>query len=269
MNFKPPVPILRQHTRLFFFALLVVSSSIILAGAYWQHLGIISAVLLSVGTSLLAGTLASIFDKAFGITNTLAEKLARSFTDRGLAAFHTSSRQVEPDTDFPPLDHANSIDLMFNSGRYVMGNHLNDMKEALNSHGCTVRVILSNPDNSFFDDKNVTWGLSPHAADLRQEILTTVNELRDVHGKIANRHSSLVVRMAPCVMTGSFVIVNRRFLRYTPYLPHTHSSDVPLFDLNSFLSDQARKIFTVYVDVFNDVWDKSVEVIGPAATKPH
>ncbi len=84
MNFKPPVPILRQHTRLFFFALLVVSSSIILAGAYWQHLGIISAVLLSVGTSLLAGTLASIFDKAFGITNTLAEKLARSFTDRVL-----------------------------------------------------------------------------------------------------------------------------------------------------------------------------------------
>src|SRR5260221_8249634 len=120
MNFKPPVPILRQHTRLFFFALLVVSSSIILAGAYWQHLGIISAVLLSVGTSLLAGTLASIFYKAFGITNTLAEKLSRSFTDKSLATFHTSSRQAEPDTDFPPLNHANLLYLMFYTALYVI-----------------------------------------------------------------------------------------------------------------------------------------------------
>src|SRR5260370_33688192 len=139
-----------------------------------------------------------------------------------------------------------------------MGYQLNAMKGALNRQGCTVRCILSNPAHSFFADKNVTWGLSPHAADLRQEILTTVNELRDVHGKIANRHSSLVVRMAPCVMKGSFVIVNRRFLRYTPYLPHTHSSDVPLFDLTSFLSDQPRKIFTLYVDALNHGWDSSV-----------
>ena len=113
MNKNSSPTFLRKYDRLFLIALFLVSIVIISIGAFAQRLGLFGVAALSVGTSLLAGTLASAFDKAFGISNTVAQDSLKAFNDKGLIGFYASSRDTQDrDPQFPTIAEAAFIDLM-------------------------------------------------------------------------------------------------------------------------------------------------------------
>lgn len=243
--------------RLFFITL---STLLIVLGAILPTNSVVNPVLAGLGISLLAGTLSTTFQAVFGIEPPGVTDLLRvreRFVDRGLDAIHLHRGEFEGETRFPSLATAHTLDMMFNSGRYTMSADGVNVRTALDKHGCRVRLLLSNPDNPVFSHTEISQGLSLTATSIPHEIQDTIFELQEAAKQLKNRSASIEIRLAPCIMTASMIIVDNKYLRLTPYLPYTHSANVPLFDITV---GRDGRLFDAYRAVFERAWEKSVEI---------
>jgi hypothetical protein len=233
---------------------------IVLAVAAPQF-GIWANVGAGVGAALLAAALSSTLDSIFGLdARPDAPRFmspSPTFNSQGLQAVHLDLHAAGNDIQ-QRIDNAESLDLMFNTGRFVMANYHGDIDEALRRRGCRVRLIFSSPDSPAFTFPEFHRGLSPTRS-LKGEVEETLDVVKSeflmrMKAGAYNRRASLHVRLAPCIMTGSFLFINGTFLRFTPYLPYTRSSEVPVYDFED-VSDDCP--FKEYMRLFERVWEES------------
>jgi hypothetical protein len=147
---------------------------------------------------------------------------------------------------------------MFNTGRFAMDNYRGEIEEAFRRRGCHVRLLISSPDSPAFTFPELHKGLSPTKS-LKDEVEETLDVVKNEflkQMKAGRYHSraSLHVRLAPCIVTGSYLFINDTFLRFTPYLPYTRSSEVPVYDIEDVRGDC---LFKEYKAVFERVWQEA------------
>lgn len=157
---------------------------------------------------------------------------------------------------FENLNNANSIDIMANTSRTFFGKYIRKMTNAIANNGCRVRILLSNPENEIWNYECVNEGLCP-GLDIKNEIEQVKNILKnkmDVlkEHKPSLKAGSIELKMYSNLPTCSIIIINNEIARHTPYLPLTHSGEVPNYDVT-----KEGRIFKEYQDVFQRVWEKS------------
>jgi hypothetical protein len=252
-------PLIRRHVwlvRLFFLTLGIL---LLIAGTALSLNPVLNPIVSGAGISLLAGTLSTTFQAWFGIdppgvANLL--EIKERLIDRGVDAVHLHRGSFDLKTRFPSLAEAHTIDMMFNSGRYMMATENVNIKNALEKHGCKIRLLLSDPDNPMFSFEEISQGLSLTAASIPHEISDTITGMQQVAKHVGHRGAAIEVRLASCIMTASMIFVDNKFLRLTPYVPYTHSANVPFYDI---VAEKDDRLFDAYQSVFEDVWERSVQ----------
>ena len=262
--------ITQRYQFLFRFFTTTTSLAAIFAGAI-AHFpsNVYNTIFISIGTSLLAGTIASVFDSVF-LPKSLDLALYQPET-QGIKACYPSVNDIMDQDDFPiRLQNARTIDFIFNSGSSVLTHYRTQLQHALESAGgCKVRFIISNPDNKIFEDRGANEGFCSYTT-IPSEVRSTQRQMRaSASGLIASSRSTLEMRLAACVITASFIIVDNELIRMTPYVPYEFSSAVPVFDI---IKGNNAIVFGKYHGLFKKIWDHDMtaktDVLFPKATLP-
>jgi len=170
----------------------------------------------------------------------------------GLKAINPSSGD---DSIFENLDSAYTVDIMANTSRTFFGKYMGKIANAIVNNGCRVRILLSNPENDIWNYECVNEGLCPG--------LEIKNEIKQVRAIIENRVNilkeykpplkagSIELKMYSNLPTCSITIINNEIARHIPYLPLSHSGEVPNYDVT-----KKGRLFKEYQDAFKRVWEK-------------
>jgi hypothetical protein len=95
--------------------------------------------------------------------------------------------------------------------------------------------------------------------DIRQEVKDVISHIDILINELKQHEpplkaGSIEVRAYPFVPTCSIVIVDGEVGRHTPYLPYSHSSEVPVYDVTH---KKGHCLLEQYQDTFNRVWSRS------------
>lgn len=175
--------------------------------------------------------------------------------DFGLLAIHMS---VGDESIFKMMGDSHCIDIMSNTAKGLIHRYSRRIANAIAIHGCRVRLLISNPQNSFWNEEIIKNGLCPNI-NIIGEIEDVINMLKDIVDELKQHEpspkaGSLEVKMYSNVPTCSIIIVNNEIARFTSYLPFVHSTEVPIYDVKN---DGAAILFTVFQETFDRVWKKS------------
>lgn len=223
----------------------------------------LSLALFSLGTAVMSSTLLSMLHSAFGTdVPTLVEQrlnFNRQVYDLGLETIHL---HVGDESIFDRFEQARSIDMMYNTAKNVCSRYLDRMEQAISSRGCRIRILVSDPEHAIWSNNTVINALCP-GTNIPGELKDVVNRLQLVVDEL-KRHSprikagSLELRMYQCAPTCSIIIVDGDIARHTPYLPYSHSSEVPIYDVTR---ERGGALFTHYQRTFDRVWAQSKTVL--------
>jgi len=175
--------------------------------------------------------------------------------DFGLVAIYMS---VGDESIFKMMGDSHCIDIMSNTAKGLIHRYSRRIANAIAIHGCRVRLLISNPQNSFWNEEIIKNGLCPNIniigeiEDVIHMLEGIVNELRQ--HEPPPKAGSLEVKMYSNVPTCSIIIVNNEIARFTSYLPFVHSTEVPIYDVKN---SGAAILFTVFQETFNRVWENS------------
>lgn len=222
--------------------------------------GALSNILFTVGVTVLSTVvLTAIYTVSKTDPASIIEQKLNFQThvfDLGVEAVHLGVGG-ESESFFNRFDRARSIDMMYNTAKNCCVRYERKIEHAIVAHGCKVRILIANGDNKALQDPEIVNGLCP-GTDVPGELRDVINQLRIIKERLG-RHvpplaaGSLEVRKYTCIPTNSIVIVDNEIVRHTPYLPYFHSSQVPIFDVTR--ERGGGKMFTVYQNVFNEIWD--------------
>ena len=247
--------------------LLAVGLILILAAAYRQDLSDTpSIVLFGLGTSVMASMLISLL---FSITGADSLALLQESFDFNQQAQDMGLKSVLLYHDSGSIKdwlyRATSVDFMANTGRKFVNLCTDELVDSVALHGCKVRILISDDENPMWGQTHVSEGASPNT-DIGHELSETIKRLQNLKERMeelneSNRRimgGSLEVRKYQSIPYCSLLIVDSvyesKVCRYTPYLPHTDSAEVPSFDITS---EKNGKLFVRYEKVFDTVWKKA------------
>jgi hypothetical protein len=147
---------------------------------------------------------------------------------------------------------------------------MDEMQKAIINRGCKVRILISDPDNPIWSNQKIMNGLCP-GTDIPGEIKDVLNRVQLAISELEQhspplRSGSLELRMYPCAPTNSIVIVDDEIARHTPYLPYSHSSQVPIYDVTR---DRGGELFSSFRRTFDRAWVQSKPVLGVDFSKRH
>jgi len=176
----------------------------------------------------------------------------KTSSDVGLLAIHIS---IGDENIFEKLGDAHSIDIMSNTGYGFIKRYSNKIMDAISTHNCKVRILISNPENTFWFDDAACNGLCPDI-DISREIGDVLKMLKSKINAIEqNEHLQLggllEVKKYSNVPTCSIIIVDSKTARFTPYLPFAHSTEVPIYD---FINEGRAELFTQLQKTYERVW---------------
>lgn len=164
----------RYHFLFRFFGF-TISAILIVLGALQFINSTVDVILISTGTSLLAGTIASVFDTIF-----LRNPSPHDPRKLGLVECYLSDQAHFSER----IKNAHSLDIIFNTGRQVFNNYENALDTAFQNRKCTIRILTSNSKSPIFRDPDLKKALSSSpTADLRYEIENIKDKIRQ---KVAN-----------------------------------------------------------------------------------
>lgn len=186
------------------------------------------------------------------ISKTSATVKAETSFNMGLIAIHMS---IADEGIFEKLNEAHSIDIMANTAYDLTKRYSDKIINAMAIHKCRVRILISNPKNTYWEDKAVCNGLCP-GINITTEIDGVLNMLKsNVNETKQNEHlqlgGSLEVKKYSNVPTCSIIIVDNKIARFTPYLPYAHSPQVPKYDV---INEGRSELFTQLQNTFERVW---------------
>lgn len=210
----------------------------------------------SLGSGMIAATLLSMLHTAFGIDipSVLEQRLAlnQQVIEMGLTAvnLHLGDEGI-----YDRFARARAIDMMYNTGKDTIHRHSDRIEEALATRGCKVRVLIFKAEHGDLE-RDLISGLCP-GTDIKAESKDVVSRLELLVARVRKRASatgSLEVRKYSSFPTASIVIVDNEVARFTSYLPYSHSSEVPSYDVTG---DKLGGLFTSYIRSYERVWEKS------------
>jgi hypothetical protein len=225
----------------------------------------LALLLFSLGTSLLATSFASLFLSLAGVdVFTLLHQsldLSQEAQEMGLKKIHL---RFDSGTIIEWLKHATSVDFMADTGRKFLNLCEGELVHAMTTYGANVRILISDKDNSFWEDEDVSKGASP-GTKVVSELEETVIRLENLERRLwaikrkdkRIKRGSLEVRTYRCIPYCSILIVDGsegRVARHTPYLHYTDSANVPSFDVTG---EKDGKLFAIYRGIFEGVWEES------------
>lgn len=219
-------------------------------------------ILNSLGTAIMGASLLSVLQNYFGIDipSVLGEKLKLNQTvyDMGLLAIH-SKRGDE--AIFNRWEKARSIDLLYLSGGNTLHRYFDSLERALDEQGCHIRILLCSPTSLAVTDPNLSNGLC-HNMKLASQVEEVTDRIIDSMRKLMDRDDapqtgSLEIKHYNVVPTCSIIIVDKDVVRVTPFLPYSHSSAVPSFDLTA---NRKGGLYTQYQKTFDTIWKDAAPV---------
>lgn len=222
----------------------------------------LNLVFFSLATSMMASILLSFFEYLMGtdIPSAVEQRLNfnRQVYDHGLDAVHLYGDV----TIFDRFVNAHSIDIMSASAKGTCQQYGRRIISAIETHGCNVRILISDPENFIWGSEDISDALCP-SSDIPGEIKDTERYLRQLVAELKRnrpflKSGSLELRIYPFVPTSGILIVDGTFVRHTPYLPSHHSVESPTYDITR--ERGGGLLFRNYHDTFNWVWDRSKTV---------
>jgi len=210
-------------------------------------------VFLALGTTVSATVGISLLAWLFGLGGLGmplgADSKPRAF---GLVDIHL---HVGDERFYEHLGSATSVDLFYNTGRSIFGRYMNHIEDAIRERSCKIRVMISDPNGCAVKDDETREALCPQTNiaaeidDVTQWLESLGKRLRAGGVKGGSIEGRFVGSPPPC----SIAIVDNHVLRFTPYLPHMHSAQVPAFDIEN----RPGGLFAHYKSAFERVWARS------------
>lgn len=254
-----------QYLLLLIGVMLVLLSILAPSGSRW------SLALFGLGNAVVASTLLALIHSALGTdVRAIVEEclgLQHHLHEMGLEKIHP---HIGDEAIFERFWNAHTIDVMYNTAKNATFRYGNRIKHAIATRGCRVRILISDTENPFMNNEAIVHALCP-GTDIRQEVkdvIAHINILIDElkHHEPSLKAGSLEVRAYPFVPTCSIVIVDGEVGRHTAYLPYTHSSEVPIYDVTR---RKGHCLLEQYQDTFNRVWVRSKTVCEISFTSNH
>lgn len=157
---------------------------------------------------------------------------------------------------------ADAIDIMKNTAQDTVHRYAERLESAIRKNGCRVRILISDPANPVWDSEAIVCGICPgkqipseiQAVKVRVEQL--VNTLKTVPPR--PKAGSLELRYLPCLPTCGIVIVDHKIIRHIPYLPYSHSVDVPQFGITKVTGSG---LYDRFFETFEKAWGLSQKVV--------
>jgi hypothetical protein len=213
-----------------------------------------TSAFITVLTSALGADLPSIIDQRMNFQKNVAE--------RGLEAVHIRLGEEEI---FKMIDSSRELEIMYASGMSFVYRHGRTIAESVKKNSCKVRILVLHPNNDLFGSTAHMNALCP-GTDLRAEVLSVVAHIEYLMKGILIKSSTaplVEVRGYHCAPTSSVVIIDGKACRHTPYLPYSHSSEVPVFDSTKV---KAPGLLEQYSALFERVWQESDELLSLSRT---
>lgn len=154
---------------------------------------------------------------------------------------------------------AKEIKICFNTAYTIIKQLDETLVHALNN-GCTVKVLLSNPDYRIFTGAEEEFSHIRSAlcknTDIPTEINSTVKFLREISQRAQKRKGTLTAAYANCFITGSCIIIDGKHCDYTPYLPYNHSKN----SLRLEFENTDPEVFSRFTEFFDAAWKEGSEL---------
>lgn len=181
---------------------------------------------------------------------------SKLINDMGLKGIYTS---VGDESIFEKLDSAYSIDIMSNTAKNFTIRYSEKIAYAIVNHECKVRFLISDPKNKFWNNECMKEGLCP-SIDIQREISDVIAILEKKVKQLEKYHpplkaGSIEVKEFSNFPTCSIIIVNNEIARHIPYLPFSHSTQVPNYDVTS-----EGRLFEHYQKTFERVWGQQTSI---------
>lgn len=166
---------------------------------------------------------------------------------------HMSTRD---DSIFDKLNEACSIDIMSNTAHGFIKKYSKKMVQAVAENKCNVRILLSNSENVIWKDEAIFNGLCPGTT-VRTEISDVLKILKIKTDALKERKKTiqwgyLEVKEYSNVPTCSIINIDNQIVRFTPYLPFAHSTEVPAYDV---INQEKSELFHQLQKTFENVWE--------------
>ena len=259
-NFKNWLSKYFRVVQLFLLALgtvLILSSTLASAGSQLER------ALFSLGTAVVSSTLLAIVYSILGAdVRTIVEEtlgVNRDLIDTGIEKVHL---HIGDESIFDRFSRAHSIDLMYNTAKNASYRYGDRIAHAIAAYGCNVRILVSDWESPIWGYDLVRNGLCP-GTNISQEVRDVLNHLEFLISELKEHQpptkaGSIEVRKYSCAPTSSIVIVDGEFARHTPYLPYSHSSEVPIYDV---IRKQNNGLLQQYQKAFDRVWNHSTTIL--------
>jgi len=236
-------------------AIFILLSAWVAAGSAWER------IFLSLGIVLTASTLLALLNSILGsdVRAVVEETVGyrRQLQEMGLKKVHL---HVGDETILENFEDAHSIDMMYNSAKNTCHRFGDKIATAVIERGCTVRLLIADPNNIIWKSDQIRNGLCP-GTDVPQEIREVLAHFKYLFEELREHPAvdggSIEVRQYSCAPTGSILIVDGSIARHTPYLPYSHSTEVPMYDV---IKQRTPGLFDKYQAAFNRVWKCSQPV---------
>lgn len=243
--------LLRKYQSVVQMLLLLVGGALAFSYAFFPAGNLLGLGFFSLGTAIVSTAFVSMLNSVLGtdIPTLIEQRLQfnRQVYDLGLENIYL---HIGDESIFRRFQRAHSIDMMYNTAKNASYRYMDLIEQAVANQKCRVRILISDPENTIWKNKNVSDGLCP-GTDIPAEVADVINRIRILEDDL-KRHKpplqggAIELRKYKCAPTGSIVIVDSEVARYTPYMPYSHSSQVPIYDVvkeRGHLFDQLQRTF--------------------------
>ena len=243
-----------SHVRLVYALAMAVGWILLAVGAgLVDRIDTWANVLLALGVTISATVGISLIQWVFGVASVgIVTAEDTKLSALGLTDVHL---HVGDERFYESFASARSIDLLYNTGRNTFQRYMNHIEAAIRQRGCRVRVIVTDPRSAAVVDGANREALCP-GTNIEAEIENVKGWLTGLCEKLRQdgvKKGGVEGRFCTTSPTCSIAIVDDHVARYTPYLPHIHSSQVPIFDVEN----RPDGLFLHYRNSFDRVWSHS------------
>jgi hypothetical protein len=149
--------------------------------------------------------------------------------------------------------------MLQNAGGYTIRRHRPAILQALMEYGADVRILLSDPNDSIWDNPAIGKILAPDRGDgqtIRDLINGSIAEIKRIVEEMQRpttpnrgvRRGALTVKLFQGLSPSNVVIINQKLVRQTPRVMYCHTEESPLIDI----AEERGPLFAFYKKAFDD-----------------
>jgi hypothetical protein len=167
------------------------------------------------------------------------------------------------------IRNAKKLDYMCHNGGSIIRQNIGPLNDAIKSNKVMVRVLINNNKYPMFNSshenhkeyKEMLQAYCPDQEGHEGEAANTIADLKRINKTIKEGEKKIKAYSAECFIAGQVLIIDNRYVFYTPYIPYVLIAESIRFQFEHYLEeDCVEKDFAQkFITSFESAWDSAAK----------